>query len=266
FRNMFIFEGRKLRREEKVRRVILILVIVIIGGYFILTLTTKKLQKDYISRTEIAFAASKSSYERIVEDLEKSQALIEEFQLKEESLTALERRLLEEAEAVVNSGEQNLNLYRTEFEEKRSILDAYQAKDWTVVYNSWIDEIIRWWQAKNYRDDMRTEKGKISSFTNMASVEQYNWMKEHNLAPVHHEFKRAEYLWTIYDKFLSPMEQLEWNQETRKFDHTGLFYLYLFLTTPSYLLLMIMLLFVLGIGLSAEKGIRRSLTLLKTQP
>src|SRR5699024_3008482 len=89
--------------------------------------------------------------------------------------------------------------------------------------------------------------------------------EEYKLTPVHHKLQRP-YLWTIYDKFLSPMEQLEWNQETRKFDHTGLFYLYLFLTTPSYLLLIIMLLFVLGIGLSAEKGIRRSLTLLKTQP
>src|SRR5699024_2984236 len=179
FRNMFIFEGRKLRREEKVRRVILILVIVIIGGYFILTLTTKKLQKDYISRTEIAFAASKSSYERIVEDLEKSQALIEKFRLKEESLTALERRLNKGAEAVVNSGEQNLNLHRTDFEEKSSILDAYQANDWTVVYNSWIDEIIRWREDKSYIDTIGTEKGRLSNFTYMASIEQYNWMKEH---------------------------------------------------------------------------------------
>src|SRR5690625_3220498 len=225
---------------------------------------TNKLQKDYISRIEDSIYFSEFLYERTVEDLEKSQALIEELQLKEE-LTALERHLLGEAEAVMNGAEQRLNLHGTELDEKKSILNSYENKDWTVVYNSWIDELTRWWKDPNYGDNLSTEKGGLSSFTYIASIEKYNWMKEHDLTPVHHEYYRAS-LWTVYDKFLSPMDQLEWNRETRKFDNTGLFYMYIFLTTPSFLLLMIILLFVVGVGLSAEKGINRTLTFLKTQP
>src|SRR5699024_4853337 len=172
---------------------------------------------------------------------------------------------MKRAEGTLNGGEQRLNLHGVSIEEKTAILNAYETKDWNVVYKSWIDELTRWWEDKDHHNELNTEQGGLSDLTFMASVEQYKWMEEYKLTPVHHKLQRP-YLWTIYDKFLSPMEQLEWNQETRKFDHTGLFYLYLFLTTPSYLLLIIMLLFVLGIGLSAEKGIRRSLTLLKTQP
>ncbi|HLS35065.1 MAG TPA: ABC transporter permease subunit [Bacillota bacterium] len=263
-RNMFIFEGRKLRREGQVKRVTLILLLLIIGGYFIITLMTNKLQKDYISRIEDSIYFSEFLYERTVEDLEKSQALIEELQLKEE-LTALERHLLGEAEAVMNGAEQRLNLHGTELDEKKSILNSYENKDWTVVYNSWIDEITRWWKDPNYGDNLSTEKGGLSSFTYLASIEQYNWMKEHNLTPVL-QGRTPPYIWTVHDKFLSPMEQLEWNRETRKFDNTGLFYIYTFLTTPSFLLFLAMLIFVLGVGMSAEKGSKRTLTFLKTQP
>src|SRR5690625_827330 len=132
-----------------------------------ITLTTNKLQKDYISRTEDSIYFFEFLYERTVEDIEKSQALIEELQLKEE-LTALERRLLSEAEAVMNGAEQRLNLHGTELDEKKSILNSYENKDWTVVYNSWIDEITRWWKDPIYGNNLSTEKGGLSSFTYLA--------------------------------------------------------------------------------------------------
>ena len=99
----------------------------------------------------------------------------------------------------------------------------------------------------------------------MASIEEKEWMIEHGLEPVH-TLILGHYTWTIYDKFISPVEQLKWNQDTRKVEKTGLFYVYTFFTTYSYLILAGLLVFVLGAGMTSEKGIKRTLTFLQTQP
>lgn len=262
---MFTFEVRKLRREGQVRRLVLLLFMLIAGGYLIISLSTNKLQRNFINRAEGSLAFQENLYESQVEYYEKNQTVLEELRLKGDDLSDYEEELLEKTEGIINGMEGNLNLLKSFVELRKSILQSFQTNDWIVVYDTWIEELTNWWKSDRHVNVYFTEMGKLSDFTFMASIEQYNWMKEHNLTPVL-QGRTPPYIWTVYDKFLSPMDQLEWNRETRKFDNTGLFYLYTFFTTPSSLLFLAMILFVLGVGISAEKGIKRTLTFLKTQP
>lgn len=175
--------------------------------------------------------------------------------------------LLESARSSVIFHGDFANDMLTEANKLEQEMTAYQNGEWSTVYDYWIDELTVRWEGVNFIDDAPTKQigGGRSDFTYLASVEEKEWLKEHQLEPAFiNEY--TPYTWTIYDEYISPVEQLQWNQDTRKVNDTGLFYVYTFFTTPSYVILYALLLFILGAGMAAEKSDRRTIALLQTQP
>lgn len=111
-------------------------------------------------------------------------------------------------------------------------------------------------------DNVATERIGLSDFTYAASIREKELMVERQLQPV----LPVEYVTTIFDRFPNPVDRIDWNRKTQKIDNTGLFYVYIFFDTYIYLLLIGLLVFLFGIGFTAEKGRKRTLTFLVTQP
>src|SRR5699024_11088282 len=107
-RQLFTFERRKLYREGQVKRLVIMLFFLIIVGYSLISMTTTKLQEDYISRTEGSLAFSESLYERAVVEIENNQVLLRELRLKGEDLNVHEEILMKRADVNVNMGENRI--------------------------------------------------------------------------------------------------------------------------------------------------------------
>lgn len=267
FSTISMFEWRKLKREGQVKRFTIIILLLIIGGYAVITLSTHQLREQYIARTEQSISNANEQISNDKQIIENSEEVLDELDKRESSLTGDEEMLKEIAEGEVLGYSESLSRRLGELERTENELGAYKQGNWMPVYESWQEELAKWWKDPLYESNYPTEKsgGGLSDITFQASTEKIEWMMEHELQPVHNSYF-LPYTWTIHDKFISPMDQLKWYQDLRKIDNTGLFYVYTLFTTPSYLILMGLLVFLLGIGMTAEKGVKRTLTFLTTQP
>ncbi|MBE1555361.1 ABC transporter permease [Sporosarcina limicola] len=261
------FEWRKYKREGVVKRFTVIILLLIVGGYAFIVFSTNQLREQYIPGMNASISFYKEMILGFEQIIEGSEALLEELEKKGTTPTSSEESLKEVAQSEVDGLGDAVSRYKNDVERRQKELAAYEQGDWKTVHESWIEEILLWWKDPNYMDNAPTERigGGLSDFLFMASVQEKEWMIEHDLAAVHNNQSLA-YTWSIYDKFISPLEQSKWNHNTRKVDKTGLFYVYTFFTTYSYFILAGLLIFLLGAGMTSEKGSKRTLTFLQTQP
>ena len=260
------FEWRKFKREGIVKRFTIITLLLIVGGYAFIAFSTNQLREQYITNKNSTLESSKEIISAFEQTIKGGQGILEKLEEKGSTLTSSEERQKEIAQSQVDGFGDAVSAQMKRIEQQEKELFAYEQGDWKTIHESWIGEIMLWWKDPHYGDNMPTERGGLSDFTYMASVQENEWMIEHNLATIHNSNPYRLYTWTIYDKFISPLEQLKWNQDTRKVDKTGLFYIYTFFTTYGYFILIGLLLLLFGAGMTAEKGVKRTLTFLQTQP
>ncbi|MHA6252868.1 ABC transporter permease subunit [Oceanobacillus sp. CAU 1775] len=262
-----IFEWRKYLREGIVKRFSIIILFLIVVGYVVIAFQTHQLEEHYISSKQEQISGMLELKSMREQNKENNEKVVQELESKTTTLSENEKLLLESAKNSIIFNRDSANLMVTMVEKLEHEVTAYQREDWKTVYDYWIEELMLWWEDPQYNDNTPTKQidGGQSDFTYLASVKEKDWLNEHQIEPVFIK-NYTPYTWTIYDEYISPIDQFQWNQDTRKVSDTGLFYVYTFFTTPSYLILYVLLLFILGAGMATEKSDRRTIALLQTQP
>lgn len=264
---MVVFEVRKLKRQKSTKQAVLLIFLSVIGGFFLLhSVSEQKLVKRFDNLEQGKHQVS--GY------IEKEKERIESYdltlkQLKEvEDPTSEQQSSLEQAKVMKASSENSIKDFHEHLKENEEEIRAYHEGDWTSYYRLWIDRNLVWageikpLYIDGVVDNIPTERVGIIDFTNKASVAEKELLAERQLPPV----LNLEYVLTIHDRFPNPMDRLEWNRRTLKTDSTGLFYSYIFYNSNLYLLLLGILVMLFGVGFSEEKGKKRTLALLATQP
>lgn len=264
---MFNFEWRKILRQGQVKHFTIVIVLIIMASSILISFFVNQLHKEYITRLESNISFYNEMLLSDKEKIKNSEEILSELDNKGSPLTEYEEEIKEQIEADIKGTQEFIPVMQEDLKRATQELTAWQQGDWKTTYEAWKEELTLWWTSPVRDDNSHTKRpgGGQSDFTYLASIQEKEWMIENEIEPVLINYF-IPYTWTIHDEFISPVEQLKWNQETRKLDNTGLFLVYTFFTTPSYFVLLAILLFLFGAGLSAEKGEKRTLLLLRTQP
>lgn len=262
-----VFEWRKLWRSPFIKQVLIILMLLLIVSYALISYSVVKEEKAFNEMVEEALDVSKKNTTFFKQRIQQEEITIERLQ-KKVKLTEEEEEQLKKAQLKVQSiKEMQLTSFEQDIEQYGSLSKAYAEKDWPSFYAFWIkkNKLETGEIQQNgiiYNVKRPTETGSLSGFTYRASIQEKELLMQRQLEPVF----GVEFLNTRHDHFLTPVDQYEWNEQTRKVDNTGLFYLYQFFDSNVYLILLGLLLMMFGIGFSGEKGKKRTLHFLKTQP
>ena len=186
---------------------------------------------------------------------------------KDSPLTENEEILKMQTKSFSRTYQNLLAYFHDNLENYHSQLVAFQEEEWSSLYIRWIErnrlekgEISP--HSIQFTDNRPTERIGLSDFTYKASIKEKEILAELQLKPVF----AVQYLSTIYDHFPNPVDRLKWERETMKTDNTGLFYIYTFFDSFIYFILLGILVFLFGVGFTSEKGRKRTLSLLVTQP
>lgn len=264
---LVIFELRKIRRQKRTKQMFLLFLISIIVGFFVLDYAAERKQVNHMKNLKESISQSKlkdAKYLGMIDDLEVT--------LKE--LKGIVNPTEEQKMSIIMS-QSFLTSYRTFIEDSEVRRDSYKReleavkkRDWPTFYSFWIERnLIVAGKKKSHDmvefiDNTPTERIGISDFTVRASVTEKELLAERDLQPVFN----LEYISTIYDRFPNPMDKLEWNRSTLKTDSTALFYLFTFYNSNIFLVLLAVLVLFFGIGFTEEKGKKRTISLIATQP
>lgn len=264
---ILLFECRKLWRLAYVKQTLFIFLLLFIGGYLYLSYETKQLKQDFVNKYETSIAIEEQKLiPQHEQNIQEQLNILEGLENKQSPLTQEEQFLVEKAKVLISTYEDLISNYQLEIEEKAKLLQAYTEKDWLTFYEYWIKQ-NRYQKGENiysipFNDNRRTERTGLSRFTYESSIVQKELLIERNIEPV----LSPEFLYTIYDRFINPIDQLEWMKRNQKVDNTALFYLYTFYDLFLYFLPIVLLLFLFGAGFTSEKGKKRMIHFLKTQP
>ena len=264
---MVVFEARKLKRQRSTKQAFLLIFLSVIGGFFLLHFAA---EQQLVKRFDIL----EWGKHQVSGYIEKEKERIQSYdltlkQLKEvEDPTSEQQSSLEQAKVMKASSENSIKSLHEDLKEWEEEIRAYHEEDWPSYYRIWIDRNLVWAgeikppYIDGVIDNIPTERVGISDCTNKASVTEKELLAERQLPPV----LNLEYVSTIHDKFPNPMDKLEWNRRTLKTDSTGLFYSYIFYNSNLYLLFLGILVMLFGVGFTEERGKKRTLSLLATQP
>ncbi|WAA09867.1 ABC transporter permease subunit [Fervidibacillus albus] len=262
FKAIFLFEFRKHIRQGYIKPMIFVMTIFIIVAYIFISLEVAERKKEMISST-------KTNIEFIEDEListfdeNKLEEYAETIRILESKKTLTEDEKLELQTAKDNFVyyEEQLEIDKTLLQQEKDMLQAYE-EDWRTYYDYWIYQ-NKLWKGEITLPDREYERY-LSFFTYAASIEEKEILKRKGLEPV----LPSDTLYSIYDYDYetNPVKRLERINESRKIDNTGLFYVYTFISTFVYFVPIFLLLFLFGTGFSKEKGKKRPLHFLYTQP
>ncbi|WAA12803.1 ABC transporter permease subunit [Fervidibacillus halotolerans] len=262
FKAIFLFEFRKHIRQGYIKPMIFVITIFIIVAYIFISLEVAERKKEMISstKTNIEFKEDEliSTYENKLEEYAETIRILE----SKKTLTEDEKLELQTAKDRSVFYEEQLEIEKTLLQQMKDMLQAYEEEYWRTYYDYWIYQ-NKLWKGEIILQD-RTYVSQLSFFTYAASIEEKEILKRKGLEPV----LPSDTLYTIYDYAYetNPVKRLERINESRKIDNTGLFYVYTFISTFAYFVPIFLLLFLFGTGFSKEKGKKRPLHFLYTQP
>ena len=241
--NVIVFEWRKARRNGLLKQLYVILTLAVILGYF--TIAEQTHQKEIVYMDTLH--ESKELYEKVwIPDLERMVASGDEFGKEyHEKLLRYERETLEKNKAAIIAFE------------NQDWISFYDYQNHVILQKDSLIEIERsvggWSEWKD----------PLSKFTYDVSVAEKNWLKDKNIQPV----LSGEYLLTIHDNWqdFQDLQKIR-VEENIRIDNSGLYSLYIYFDKYFYFIPLMLFLFLLGAGFANEKGKKKTLQLLKTQP
>ena len=263
FKAIFLFEFRKHIRQGYIKPMIFVLTIFIIVAYIFISLEVAERKKEMISSTKTSIEFTEDEliptlYENRLEEYAETIRILE----SKETLTEDEKLELQMAKDNSVYIEKQLEIEKTLLQQMKDMLQAYEEEDWRTYYDYWIYQNKLWKGEIKLQDNIYVKN--LSFFTYAASIEEKEILKRKGLEPV----LPSDTLYSIYDDVYetNPVKRLERINESRKIDNTGLFYVYTFISTFAYFVPIFLLLFLFGTGFSKEKGKKRPLHFLYTQP
>lgn len=269
--SIWIFEGRKLRREGLLKQLSVFLVIAIVVGIFALHQQAQQKKEEYFQKlnenAQYVQQILEEGFRARLAEFQAEEAILQEVGIENYDNPEMARYLvfdsfdfqIEHLQLGINHGQQRLD-------KLLAAQEAYEQGDWATFYDYQL--LINRFENQELTDTggwiavLAQHAGK---FTTEVSVAERLWLIEHDIQPVF----PGEYLPTIYNNWTSETYNSwgrEWEEDNTKIDSNGLFALYLAFENYLYLLPMALLLFLLGGGMALEKGKRETLKMLKTQP
>lgn len=252
--SVMIFEWRKLQRKGLLRQSVFMLVLLIVIGYLGLTQWTHEKEKAYVENLE------KSSESMIIPFFEEQIAEFEDnkqlaIDAENESEAANFQYLIEESQKA-------LAFLKEQSSKIQNAVIGLQNKDWDSFYEYQLFEnqfANGEYESGNFFSGVMDDIGK---FTIDVSIEEKHWLMEHNIEPVF----GGEYLPTIYIHFKDDDAKEFWLEQNHKVDNSGLFSVYSFFENYLYVIPTLLFLFLMGSGLSSERGKKQTIRMLQTQP
>lgn len=257
-----LFEWRKLKRYGHFKQAMILLAMLLFGGYLFVNYQTTQVEEGFIEKTidlikyqeDVLIPWHEDVYQGSKQEISELESLGED--LNDEEIARLEG-MRESLEIKKNA----LDYARYRLDEMNEMLKAFQEKDWSTYYNYWIfRNKVESGEIKIDHEDNFFRELDISTY--QASIDEKEILVKNNLKPI----LPSQYIYTIYNQFPNQMRKLEWQRENTRIDSSGLYTLYMFFNYYVYLLPLILFLFLFGLSLAKEKGNKRTLAFLETEP
>ncbi|MGE8205548.1 ABC transporter permease subunit [Heyndrickxia sp. NPDC080065] len=261
FLAIILFEWRKAWRQGSTKQIIIVLLLIFSLGYIFLTYLTNQKHQNFIAEMKDNIESQKGYIQWHKQLLQKQKDIVDELEKKGTHLNETEKLRLEGTKNSIERTKSTFENDQLDLEKMKEVLNAYLKKAWPRFYEYWI------YQNQLWNGEISVDlnyQSYVSSFTTKASIEEKKLLAERNLKPV----LPPEYLYTFYDQdhFPNLIDRMEQLKNTFKMGNTGLFYLYIFFNSFIFLLPLIVFVSLFGSGFTAEKGKKRTLNFLETQP
>lgn len=248
--NLFIiirFELLKLKRKGLMTKALLLFILLLVFGFFILKTESKEKELNYLASMEDVIDREYSS--TLQEEREEFEAWYEDA---DESTQAV-------YELYLDSSLEILDIALEQEEKAEQALLAYEKNEWTALYE------YQYFINRRTNGEFpshSSSKDTLSQFTIDVSLLEKQWLIEHNVAPIF----GGDEVPTLFLNFHQEKDEKKWLEEQKRVDANGLFSIYFYMNHYFYLLVIIFLLFLLGTGLTAERGKKRNIDFLQTTP
>lgn len=258
--NSVVFEWRKMRRQGILRSTLLVISVTIIVGYFMVTQLATASERKYMESLSLLIDRyTTESLPRIADNLESMNSDLQKaIEAKDEGKIfyyqeGKAQSYLEEMEEII----------KNEITFLQSAINGYERGDWKSLYDYQLF-ILKDHYAM---DDQMKKFGNPSPYSYFmfeASIEEKEWLTEHNIQPVF----SGEYIPVIFQNWNDDQykEQSKWEEFNQRADNSGLYSLYMYSKSYIYVIPLLLLLFIVGSGFSGERGKRPTLRLLETMP
>lgn len=239
----FTFEWRKLIRKGLFQQSVVLMLILLVGGYFALTEISTTKEREYVTQLE----------QELDDYNENLSFFYERLTMREE----------QENEGMIVGDIDDLNesiqLFEKNLEQTQKGIESYEIGDWQSFYQ------FQLYKNELYRGDYDsgTVRFTLDKFDFMldVSIAEKHWLMEHQIEPVF----PGELRITMHDDPSEP-DFITAPSKNRKYDSSGLYSIYHYFENYLYVIPTILMLFLVGGGFAFERGKKRTLQLLQTQP
>lgn len=225
-------------------------------GYFLLGQVSQKKETEYIEGLDEEIAM----YQSIVLHSEQELDLIDKDRAEAEE-SGDEGLIRYFDEVALDQRQTMLALFQEFLSNSEMGKRAYEQQDWQSFYRYQLFNNRR--SAGEFTNEYyHWEIGPLSYVTLEAGKAEKEWLLKHNVQPI----TSGDEIPTIYESWSDKESQKRHVERNRKVDNSGLFSLYLYFDNFVYFIPMLLLLVVVGAGFAGEKGKRRTIQMLQTQP
>ena len=248
---IWTFEWRKLLREGLLRQLAIFLLLFLVAGFLALNHQAQLRQQTYLEDLEQYSVYLAGNMEWMQQEVDMYQAeaeILAEVGIENYD-SPLRRHLVYDSFEFQITQFQSAIDYLVELQAAISAaLIGYQTGDWAAFHQyQLLDNRFhnREFSTGSWSTNLAEHVGR---FTVAVSIEEKKLLMEHNIQPVF----SGEFIVTIYPSWTGDLYErwgLEWEEENKKVDSSGLFSLYHALENYVYFLPMVLLLFLLGGGL-----------------
>ena len=262
---LIFFEKVKSKRQGKVKSLIGAFLFLVIISSFYLNDISKEKEKTYIKSLENRRTNTESILEKYKEDLEKlkkGDASVFGIEIKEEDV---KKASISSALEVLPK---QIEFHTMELNYIENALEGYENNHWEELLNHQLLDIrVMENEFKGSNIHGSYDNPVNPEFSIKATRTQNEMLLERGLRPLF----PGGLLLTAYGDFNpANLKQREFAQkfveENEKYDSSGLYSLYLFYNKYIYIIPIILLVYLKGLGFNYEIGKKKPLNLMRTQP
>ncbi|PKH11693.1 ABC transporter permease [Planomicrobium sp. MB-3u-38] len=259
--SVLLFEWRKLRRKGMFQKVMILLVLFTGMGYWGISQLADQKEEAYLEGIQqMIFALENHDIPYMEQTIASVKEVEQQASEKEEGELAIG-----DSYSQIPRLEGTLNFFTDQKNKAANAIAGYREGNWDAFheYQFFVNQIHdNEWEHIGVGNI--NELPVMGQFTIDASLAEKEWLLGRGIQPVF----SGEFLQTMHtvDGWPSEKYRLEWEEENQKIDASGLYSLFLFFENYVYVVPLALLLFVLAGGFAAERGKKRTLDFLQTQP
>lgn len=252
-----VFEWRKVKRLGLFRQGLILLLLAISFGYYLLHESAEKHRETYFDRVREQAEINLSLKKELLKWAEEAEQMSVETDAGKSG---------ENNRTPADDMRETSRMYEVRHSIELDKIEAFEERDWRRFYANQFFTIFSSYRmtiGNFYNVGSGSAPVGIGTFNEDVSLAEKEWMMEHDVAPVF----PGELAVSVRDNWGDhEKERRQWKAENRKVDAGGLFSIYHLLSSAMYLLPILLFVFLLGGGFAAERGKKRPIDFLLTQP